>query len=423
MTRDQLNIVKLTALGGILEFYDFTIYALFAPYLSYHFFANTNVLISLINTFAVFALGYLARPIGGIVFGHLGDKFGRKRAFSLAVFLMALATLLIGCLPSYQTIGSIATLILILLRLLQGFSVGGEIPGAAIFIIEHVAKARHGFSIGFVFMSITLGNTLGAIVGLFLTTMLSENQMMAWGWRIPFILGFILGLISFIIRRKVIETPVFLKLQEQKKTQQIPLFNVLKMSRPALINGFLLSAVPASIISLFLYLPSYLTNFVGIKISYTYWLNLLSFLGFALMTVFAGWLSDYFSRQKLFLGATLSLIFLSYFLFYNLTAQGEIFLLPFLAGFVLLGGLINGSYVVLLVESFPPSLRYSGVGLSYSLGVALFGGIAPLGFTWLIQTFDCNEAPAFYLIGSAVFTFIAVINLSFKAKAKIIEAI
>ena len=142
MSKEQQKIVKLTALGGALEFYDFTIYALFAPYINQHFFSNTNQLIGMINTFAVFALGYFARPLGGILFGHLGDKFGRKSAFSLAIFIMAIATLLIGCLPSYQSIGIAAPIILIGLRLLQGFSVGGGIPGAAVFIIEHIPTLR-----------------------------------------------------------------------------------------------------------------------------------------------------------------------------------------------------------------------------------------------------------------------------------------
>ena len=196
MRKEHAKILLLTAIGGALEFYDFTIYALFAPYISQHFFPNANPLIGLINTFSVFALGYFARPLGGIVLGHIGDRHCRKSAF------MAIATLFMGCLPDYQTIGIAAPLLLIGLRLVQGFSVGGEIPGASIFIVEHLPQKQHGLSIGLAFMSITLGNTLGAAMGLFLTTILNQQQMLAWGWRIAFISGFFLGMIGFIIRKK-----------------------------------------------------------------------------------------------------------------------------------------------------------------------------------------------------------------------------
>jgi len=223
MTKSQRKIVLLTAIGGALEFYDFTIYALFAPYISQNFFASTNPMIGLLNTFAVFALGYLARPLGGIVFGHMGDKRGRKSAFSVAVFMMAIATLFMGCLPTYDSIGIAAPILLIILRLMQGFSVGGEIPGAALFTIEHVATDKRGFSIGLVFMCITLGNTLGALVGLLLTHCLTTTQMDLWGWRIPFILGFGLGMVSYIIRKKMAETPVFIHMMKENQLHQKPL--------------------------------------------------------------------------------------------------------------------------------------------------------------------------------------------------------
>ncbi|KTD78807.1 MFS transporter [Legionella waltersii] len=408
MTKDQFTIVKLTALGGTLEFYDFTIYALFAPFISYHFFTNTNQLIGLINTFAVFALGYLARPLGGIFFGHLGDRLGRKSAFALAVFLMAIATLLMGCLPSYQSIGMTSPILLIGLRLMQGFSVGGEIPGAAIFTLEHVPENKQGFSIGIVFMCITLGNTLGAAVGLLLTTLLDHQQMMDWGWRVPFILGFLLGIISYVIRRNAIETPTFLAMQKEQQIHRVPILKLLQSSRKKLVISFLLTAVPASIISLLLYLPTYLTSVLKMDITHTYWINFMSFLSFALLTSFFGWISDLVSREKLVTFGATSLLLVSYVLFYKLSVFGESFIWVFVTGFTLFGAMVNGSYVALLAKSFPAPLRYSGVGLSYSLGIALFGGIAPLAFTGLIKWFGLVEAPAFYMIACGAITLASV---------------
>lgn len=410
MNKAQYKIVTLTALGGALEFYDFTIYALFASYISQNFFTNNNALIGLINTFAVFALGYLARPIGGVVFGHLGDKFGRKSAFSLAVFMMATATLLMGCLPNYQSIGIAAPIILIVLRLLQGFSVGGEIPGAAVFTIEHIPQKKHGFAIGLVFMCITLGNSLGALVGFILTSILNQEQMMSWGWRIPFVIGFGLGIISYIIRRQSIETPVFLTMAKEKKLHHQPFWGLWTLSWEKLLRAFLFTAVSSSIISLFLYLPAYLTSIVKLTITHTYLINLVSFLSFAILTVVFGSLSDHYNRKKLLMTGALLLILSCYPLFYGLNHLGESFVWVFTLCFALFGAMINGSYVVLISESFPAHLRYSGVGFSYSLGIALFGGIAPLAFTQLIHILGAPEAPALYILACSCFTLIAILR-------------
>lgn len=409
MTKTEIKIVGLTALGGALEFYDFTIYALFAVYIKQHFFYNTNAFIGFMNTFAVFALGYLARPLGGIVFGHLGDKWGRKSAFSLAVFIMAVATLLIGCLPDYQSIGILAPILLTLLRLIQGFSVGGEIPGATLFVFEHAAAQKRGLFVGLVFMCITLGNTLGGLVGFLLTTVLSDEHMMAWGWRIPFILGFFLGIISFYIRKKLIETPVFMQMVAMNQVQQKPFLRLLKKYRINILKAFLLTAAISTITSFFIYLPIYLSTAMKIEISYSYLINVFSFLSIALATAFWGMVSDYYNRRRLMAIGTGLLILFTIPLFHGLTALGEIFIWVFIVSLALICGMINSCYVILITELFPANLRYSGVGFSYSLGFALIAGSAPLAFTGLIQYFHTIEAPAFYIVGCSVLTLMATL--------------
>lgn len=401
MSTTSYKVIGLTALGGALEFYDFTIYALFAPYISQHFFRHTTPFIGLLNTFAVFALGYFARPLGGIVFGHIGDRLGRKVAFSLSVLCMAIATLLIGLLPSYQTIGMIAPLMLILLRMVQGFSVGGEIPGAAIFILEHVPKHQRGMANGIIFMSITFGNLLGAFVGFGLTNVLSPQAMGVWGWRLPFILGFFLGIISFIIRKKTTETPEFLSILKTNQLHKVPCLNVLKFSRRPLLASFLLTSLMSSILSLFLFLPTYLSMTLHIKMDRVYLINMFSFLCLGLMTVFFGWLSDHSGRKKLIISGILIILICSYPLFYGLYRYGVPFIWVFIVVFSIGGGMTNGSYGVLIAESFPSNLRYSGMGLSYSFGIAIFGGMAPLMFTYLLNAFSTPEAPSFYLIFAA----------------------
>lgn len=421
MNKEQRNIVGITALGGALEFYDFTIYALFAPYISHHFFANTNNVVGLLETFAVFALGYFARPLGGILFGHLGDRFGRKSAFSLSVFIMAIATLLMGLLPSYQSIGLLAPVLLITFRLIQGFSVGGEIPGAAVFIIEHVPPKKRGLSIGIVFMCITLGNTLGAIVGFVLTNVFDQAQMLAWGWRIPFIIGFFLGIISYIIRKNTIETPVFVALLTENKRHHMPFLGLLKCYPMKLVKAFLLTAATSSIISLFLYLPTYLAKMMNIAMSNAYLINVISFLVFAVMTTFFGYLSDHTDRKKVTMVGVVLLMIAAYPLFYGFMIWGEPFVWVLTLSLALIGSAINGSYVTILTESFPANLRYSGVGFSYSLGVAIFGGLAPLLFTWLIAFFATPVAPALYLFCCATLTCIASLLYQYEEKTNLAE--
>jgi MFS family permease len=409
LTKIEFRIVGLTAIGGALEFYDFTIYALFASYIRLHFFDNTNPFIGFMNTFAVFALGYLARPLGGIVFGHLGDKLGRKSAFSLAVFIMAMATLLIGCLPDYQSIGIFAPIALILLRLIQGFSVGGEIPGATLFVFEHVDTKKRGLFIGLVFMCITLGNTLGGLVGFLLTTVLSDEHMLAWGWRIPFILGFFLGIISFYIRKKLVETPVFMQMVAMNQLQQKPFLSLLKKYRINILKAFLLTASISTISSFLIYLPIYLSTIMKIKISDAYLINVFSFLSIAITTAFWGMLSDYYSRKKLMAIGTSLLIILTIPLFHGLTTLGENFIGIFILSFALICGMVNSCYVILITELFPANLRYSGVGFSYSLGFAVIAGSAPLVFTGLIEYLHNIEAPAFYIVGCSILTLAATL--------------
>lgn len=410
MTRTELKTVGLTALGGALEYYDFAIYALFAPYISQHFFYNTDPLIGIMNTFAVFALGYLARPVGGIVFGHLGDKFGRKSAFSLAVFIMAIATLCIGCLPDYQSIGIMAPVTLIILRLVQGFSVGGEIPGAALFTFEHVAAKRRGLFIGLLFMCINFGNGLGGIVGLSLTSLLNQEQMMAWGWRIPFILGFFLGIISYYIRKKLVETPIFIEMWKMNQLHKKPFLKLLKSSRLQIMKAFLLTAAVSSIFSFFLYLPIYFSNIMKISVTHAYLVNMVSFVSIAIAIAFWGMLSDYLNRQRFMILGTTLLLLLIYPLFHGLIVWGKEFIWIFFLSIALIAGMVNSCYVILITELFPPNLRYSGVGFGYSLGVAIFAGIAPLAFTELIAFFHRADAPALYIVICSVLTLIGAIS-------------
>nr|HAT8714218.1 MFS transporter [Legionella jordanis] len=188
MQNDQRRLLILSSLGGVLEFYDFIIFAIFAGYISHAFFPLSNRLSGLMVAFATFAIGYLVRPLGGIVFGHFGDRIGRKKTFTISILMMAVATLGIGIFPDYEHIGMAAPIAVILLRILQGFSIGGEIPGAITYVSEALAEQK-GLGCGIIFFALTMGIVLGSLVNALMNSFLSDSQMQAFGWRVPFVLG------------------------------------------------------------------------------------------------------------------------------------------------------------------------------------------------------------------------------------------
>lgn len=240
------KLIVLASLGAGLEWFDFAIYLLLASVISYNFFPHGDSVIALMNTFATFALGYLARPIGGIIFGHIGDKFGRKPAFTLSVFLMACTTLLIGLTPSYAHIGIWATALLVLFRLLQGFSVGGEISSATVFTLEHFKARKPGLAVGIIFMSLTFGNALAGCFIYVLNHFLTQQQLFSWGWRIPFVFGFALGIVSYWVRKACFETPDFIALQAQRSIQKTPLAVVLTAQWKRMLVSLGLPAMAAA---------------------------------------------------------------------------------------------------------------------------------------------------------------------------------
>lgn len=408
MSFTEMKIIGLSSVGGALEFFEFTIYALFAQYIGVHFFANSNSTTLLITTFGVYALGYLARPFGGVLFGHLGDKYGRKNAFTLTILLMAIATLLIGCLPTYQTIGISAPLILICLRLVQGFSVGGEIAGATVFTAEHLPARRRGLGIGIVFMGITLGNTLGGIVGFTLNYWLGDAAMMAWGWRLPFLIGFLLGIFSYLIRKNTVETPIFREMETKKVLESIPLFALFKASSKSILMGMALMAISSTMISFFLYLPVYLSHFLHFKMTQSFLLNIISFLILATLTAVFGGISDYINRKYLALAGCFSMAIFGYIGFNFFLAPNTADIFIFVCLLAAGSSLINGCYALLIAELFPPNVRYSGMALSYSAGVAIFGGFGPLAFTFLTKTFHSIQAPYYYLLCCILITLFAL---------------
>lgn len=410
------KIIWLTVIGSGLEYFDFTIYALFAHYISLNFFPQNNAFIALMNTFTIFAIGYLARPLGAIILGHIGDKYGRKHAFTYAILVMATATLLIGCLPSYNIIGIAAPILLVLLRLIQGVSLGGEVGGAITFTLEHYENKRKGMMQAFVIVGMCFSGTIAGIIGYILTHFLSSQQMAQWGWRLPFIFGFFLGLIGYTLRRQCLETPAFLTVLKENTTEKIPFITLSRQYPREMLRGFCLAVMSACITSFFLFSPTYLSMHATFPSNAGFAVSSAGFLSLGLTSLLAGTISDRLDYKYLFIISGLLTILVGYPVFHLIIGLPAytVATLPIVSGAIILVaitvGISNGIYAIAIADQFPTKVRYSGIGFCQNLSFALVGGTAPLIFTSLIKITGNLMAPYYYLVACAIVMLIAALS-------------
>lgn len=404
------KLLSIAAIGGGLEMYDFVIYIYLVPYLAPLFFVSSSPFLSSMAAFAVFALGYFVRPLGGIIMGHFGDRIGRKKTFIASILLMSLPILGMGLLPTPHTIGLTATVLFIALRMLQGLAVGGEIPGAMAFVCEHASPHRRGFASGSIYCGLNFGICTAALVIAILSSLFSTTQMAAFGWRIPFILGAFLGFVAVYLRRKTDESPLFLAIQQQKKLEQVPLLSVLQ--HPAsLLRGIGVTALGATMVLLgFTYMSSFLTK----ELHYPHtiiWAVVAAVFISSCLQIYCGALSDRKGRIPLLKWASLLSLILAFPIYFALSTHTALGLTLGMLGFVLLAAVIIGIYPCFLIELFPTSIRYSGYALSYNIGFAIFGGFAPLFSSYMIHTTGSTLSPALWLILASLLSFISLLGL------------
>jgi MHS family proline/betaine transporter-like MFS transporter len=398
------------AIGNLLEWYDFGLFGFFAPVIARQLMPPTDRLASLLETFGVFAAGFLMRPLGGVVFGWVGDSLGRKRALELSVLLMAVATTLIGLLPSHAAIGLAAPLLLTVMRLLQGLSVGGEYVGSMSFLSEHAAPKQRAFFGSWSSFSVVLGSLLGSGTAALLTGLLSEAQLSAWGWRVPFLGGVLIGVVGLWLRLGIKESPSFLQIQKSGNLAANPLVEVLRKDLgPIAITLGLAGLLSIGFYVPFVWLPTWLSqiNKPPLEEDRALVANTIALAALAVLTPLAALVSDRLGRRPMILGTALGYALLSYPLF-RLMAGGT-FAGALLAGlvFAACNSLFSGCMAATLVELFPTRTRYTGMAIAYNIGMALMGGTAPLAATGLIRLTGDVLAPAYYLIGAAVLTGVA----------------
>jgi MFS family permease len=399
--RDVKTLV-LSALGGALEFYDFVVFVFFTIPLSKLFFPpGTAPWLSQLQVFGIFAAGYLARPLGGIVMAHFGDTLGRKKMFTLSVFLMALPTLGIGLLPVYAQIGMLAPLLLLLLRVVQGIAVGGEVPGAWVFVAEHVPAGRIGFACASLTSGLTVGILIGSLTAAAINRELAPAQVLDWGWRIPFLFGGAFGFLAVWLRRWLSETPVFEAMHARKELAgRLPLREVVEGHRPAVLLSMVLTwMLTAAILVIILMTPSLVQSAFHVAAARAFLGNNLASFALALGCLGYGWLADRIGFARALIGGGLLLLVCSYALYIDLRAGAQHFIALYtLAGFAV--GVV-GVVPSLMVTAFPPAVRFSGLSFSYNIAYAIFGGLTPPLISLMVQRFGVL-APAHYVALAAV---------------------
>ncbi|AMP88607.1 MFS transporter [Legionella pneumophila] len=381
--------------GNALEWYDFLLYASFAPVFAEIFFPSKIHFVSLIATFSLFAIGFIMRPIGGLLLGHYADHVGRRKALILSMSVMTISTALIAVLPDFNSWGIIAPILFSVLRLIQGLAVGGELPGSTTYLIEHMFQNRRGLAGSLVLSSAFLGIFIGALTASIFSTLFTGDSLLNWGWRYAYLLGGILGILGIYLRIKSFESPTFLK---DKHTTKLPAKVVFTQFKQQLF----LSVIITSILAMANYvLIAYVTTFL-VKSEYFLLKDalLINLIALALLTVLIplmGFLSDAVGRKPIFLIGLFSLSILIFPFFWLLLSGSWWIALCCELLLALVLAPINATVPTIIAEMFPTSVRASGISISYNIGQALFGGTMPLVAFTLIELSNNKMAPAWYL--------------------------
>jgi MHS family proline/betaine transporter-like MFS transporter len=398
-------------IGNVLEWYDFGVYGYLVPTISALFFPSGDPTVSLLLTFAVFGVGFVMRPVGSIVFGIYGDRYGRRKALSAVVFVMALATFTIGLLPTYTQVGIAAPILLVVVRLFQGLSTGGEFGGSSAYIVEYAPQHRRGFFGSFQLVGVASGFLLGSLTAALLNSVLSQVDRLAWGWRLPFLFGITVGLVGVYMRWRISDTPKFTEIEEQGAIAKAPLADaLLRHPRETLLafTSTLYNTV-AYYIAL-IYMNSYIVSVGKLPQGTVLWIITGSLAVMIVLLPGLGALSDRVGRRPLLIGSCAAYIVLGY-PFFLMASSGNLALTVF---GMLLMMVCYAPYAAtcasFLTEIIPTRVRYTSMSVGYNCAVAIFGGFAPFIATWLVRETGSPYAPAVYLIASAIITGVVVLR-------------
>lgn len=393
-------------IGNALEWYDYAIYAQFAHIIGLKFFPKTDFVEIL--TFALFAAGFVIRPLGGILFGQIGDRLGRRMALVIGILMMAIPTAGIGFLPSYEMIGVAAPIILVIIRLLQGFALGGEFSGCIAYIVEYAPHGKRGLAGSMSFVSMCIGMLMGVGVAKMFSYCLSQEQLFEWGWRVPFILGLLIGLVGLYIRSHLAESPIYKAAKEAGCLSRTPLRDVFTKYLPQLLIATCIYInVTAPFYTTTVFMKHFMQN-LGYSENQGSTICGIILVTMILFFPISAYVSDKIGRKPVIMMSSILLILCIYPVFLALTSMNYNMAIFSQVIFAAIIGLYMGPVPTLLVELFPTKVRFTGVAISYNLSAAIFGGTAPMIGTALYQFTGNNMVFGYYLMGLAVFCLLVI---------------
>lgn len=424
MTRiEKSKIIVSCLMGNILEWFDFAVYGYLAPIIATQFFPSSSKLASILLTYSVFAIGFIVRPLGAIAFGHIGDTCGRKTALVLSSFVMAIPTFIMGLLPNYASIGVLAPLLLIICRIFQGLSIGGEFTGSFVYLVEQGTPGKKGFFSCWADIGCGLGMILGSLTVAALHSNLAPAEIAEYGWRLPFLSGILLSIVAVFIRSQLKESPEFVQsnklIQAHQQSQHqstpssqpttTPFKELLTRSPSILLYATLLVTINAlGFYTLLVFIPNQTVLLEKLPSTEVYLINTIILSVFLIATFIAAYASDYIHCAKLYTLGALGSIILAYPTFYALAYLSFTLQIITMCLMAVAIGFCFGPRPLFLVETFPASLRFSAIAIALNLGNAIFGGCAPLFATYLVEKTGYIESPAILIIISACMTLFAI---------------
>ncbi|PDZ69174.1 alpha-ketoglutarate transporter [Bacillus cereus] len=415
------NIFK-GSVGNLIEWYDWYVYSAFAVYFSAEFFPKGDPTSQLLNTAAIFAVGFLMRPIGSLLMGRYADRHGRRAALTLSITVMAGGSLIIACTPSYESIGIMAPIILVLARLLQGLSLGGEYGTSATYLSEMASSGRRGFYSSFQYVTLVAGQMVALGVQIVLQQLLSEPDMKSWGWRIPFIIGAMGAVAVLWLRRTMDESEQFSNIKSQKRESAGTVRALMKHPKAVLTVVSLTLGGTVAFYTYTTYLQKFMVNTVGLPKEVVSWINFAALLIFVVLQPIAGLLSDKIGRRPLLMafGILGTLLTAPIFFFMEKTTEPMVAFLLMMVGLIIVTGYTSINAIV-KAELFPTEIRALGVGLPYALTVAIFGGTAEFIALWL-KSIGMESLFYFYVAGCIAISFITYWRMDESSKTSQIEA-
>ncbi|MEI9803324.1 MAG: MFS transporter [Pseudolabrys sp.] len=390
------HAIMAISIGNALEWYEIVVYGYFAPIIAHLFFPTDDPFASLMLAFAAFGITFIMRPLGAVFLGAYADRYGRKVALQISILMMMAASAAIACAPDYGTVGIAAPVVLVAARMVQGFAVGGEFGSSTAFLAEQDAK-RRGFFASWQFASQGLTAILAAGMGTAITSLLSSAQIDSWGWRLPFLFGLLIGPVGYYIRRRVPETEEF----RLSRTGRSPLRSIATQGKQRLLLAIGIVVLGTVAIYTMVFMPTYVTRQLGLSVSNAFATGMLNGVTQLLLVPVFGALSDRLGRTTVPLYAAFIFLLVAYPAFVWLAEEPSVAkLLLFQTLFGVMASAYIGALPALMAELFPVCIRTSGLAISYSLGVAIFGGFSPLLHAWLIHTQNF-AAPSYLVVAAA----------------------